>query len=166
MSDIRQPCRWRARVRTRFTVRNVVDNGRDRGNITNYQAAVQADPSTEYFSNVMSLNRGNMVSRTTRIVGSDTVETLRFLGAPNQRSAMTSPRAQIGTGLTVTARETLTVRLSKTRDPSVPVRIQITANGDASRGHKEEIHRRGAILTMGGNLVRQGSGWVWMPIGG
>jgi len=127
---------------------------------------VEIVASTEYFANVLSLNRGHFVNRTTRIDGNDTVETLKFLGAANQRSAMTSPRAQIGTGLTVTARSTLTVRLSHTRDPSVPVRMKITATGNASRGHKEEIQNRGPTLTMGGNLIRQGDRWVWMPIGG
>lgn len=127
---------------------------------------VEIVASTEYFANVMSLNRGHFVNRTTRIDGNDTVETLKFLGAKNQRSAMTSPRAQIGTGLTVTARDTLTVRLSQTRDSSVPVRIKITAHGNASRGHKEEVQNRGPMLTMGGNLVRQNERWVWMPIGG
>ncbi len=127
---------------------------------------VEIVASREYFSNLLSLNRGNFVNRTTRIDGDDTVETLRFLGAPNQRSAMTSPRAQVGTGVTVTARETLIVRLTRAESADRPVRIKITANGNASRGHAEKVQHRGPMLAMGGNLIRQGDTWVWMPIGG
>ncbi len=66
----------------------------------------------------------------------------------------------------MTARDTLTVRMTKTQDPNVPVRIRITATGNASRGHKDDVKLRGPQLAMGGNLVRQGERWVWMPIDG
>ncbi len=120
--------------------------------------------SREYFSSLISINRGPFVRRTDSRVGEDMVVTLSFLGTGNQASAANNPRIQIGTGVTVTAYRTLRLRLTATRDARVPVRLHITARGDASRGHRENIIQKAPVITMGGSLVRSGQRWVWNPI--
>lgn len=122
--------------------------------------------SKEYFAGILSVNRGPFVTRHDTKVGDDTVVTLKFLGSGNQASASNNPRVQLGTGLTVTAYSTLRVRLVKTVDRRVPVRLHITARGRAARGHREHVIKRGELLTMGGSLVASGGQWVWSPIEG
>ncbi len=120
--------------------------------------------SREYFAGILSVNRGPFVRRSDSKIGDDMLVTLTFLGTRSQASAANNPRVQLGTGVTVTAYKTLRVRLTKTVDPAVPVRIHITARGNASRGHRENIIQRGPLLTMGGNLRRTGNRWVWNPL--
>lgn len=122
--------------------------------------------SREYFAGILSVNRGPFVSRSDKKLGDDMLVTLTFLGSPNQASASNNPRVQLGTGLTVTASRVLRVRLVKTRDARAPVRLHITARGQARQGHREHIIKRGDVITMGGNLVAEGGRWVWRPIDG
>lgn len=122
--------------------------------------------SREYFAGIISINRGPFVKRVDAKVGGETLVTLTFLGSSNQASASNNPRIQIGTGLTVTAYRTLRLRLTATKDARFPVRLHITATGNASRGHREEIIQRAPLITMGGHMVRSGDRWVWNPIGG
>lgn len=125
---------------------------------------VDVQASKEYFSTILSVNRGPFVSRSDTREGDDLIVTLKFLGNAAQASASNNPRVQLGTGLTVTAYKMLRVRLMKTRDARMPVRLHITARGQASRGHREEVIQRGNVLQMGGNLVYRNGAWTWSPI--
>ncbi len=122
--------------------------------------------SREYFASMISINRGPFVKRVDSKAGEDVLVTLTFMGSGNQASAANNPRIQIGTGLTVTAYRTLRLRLAATKDTRFPVRLHITATGNASRGHREEIIQRAPVITMGGNMVKSGNRWVWNPVGG
>ena len=80
---------------------------------------VEVVASKEYFAQNLTINASvGMHERTDTTTATETVIRLRFTGA--SPSAMTNPRVLNGTGLTITARKTLTVRLYKTRDPNRP----------------------------------------------
>ncbi len=70
------------------------------------------------------------------------VVTVTYLGAKELISEATAPRILIGTGITVSARRRLVVRFVKTRDVTVPVKLRIAVNGDASMGRANEVLRR------------------------
>ena len=71
----------------------------------------------------------------------------------------------IGTGITVSARKVLNVRLFRTTDAATPVQLRITATGEASRGKRSVVEQRGPALQLGGTLRRGAAGWAWLPIG-
>ena len=122
--------------------------------------------SKEYFAQKLTMNaRVGLVHRSDSQQGDDTIVTMTYIGHPGQASAMTNPRVLIGTGLTITARKTLRLRLTKTTDPKVPVRLQVTATGDAVRGRGQKASDRNTTLQMGGVVRREGSRWVWRPRG-
>jgi hypothetical protein len=70
----------------------------------------------------------------------------------------------IGTGLTVSARRTLRVRLVKTTDPDHPVRLRVTARGEAARGSRDKVLERAPQLVLGGDLRRRGGAYAWNPV--
>ena len=121
--------------------------------------------SKEYFSQILTVNRGDLVARTDRTSGEATLITLTYMGNANQASAMTNPRIQFGTGLTVTAYKQIRLRMLPTTNSSLPIRLNVVAKGRASRGHKEEVLERGAIITTGGNMVQGAGRWVWVQTG-
>ena len=123
--------------------------------------------SKEFFSQVLTANsQVGLVKKAETVVQGDRVITLSFVGERIGMipSAMHSPRVLIGTGFTVTARQHLRVRLSRTQDASRPVRILINAQGDAAMGHKEDIWRKDDHqITVRGALTwdRSRRQWVW-----
>jgi hypothetical protein len=122
--------------------------------------------SREYFSQALTLNRdmvGGLIRRTDTKEGDDTVVTLTFLGEDYQMTAMSNPRALVGTGFTITARRSLTLRLRPTRDSRMPVFLRVVANGRAAQGRHEDVLARSDQMIVGGNLRYDGGRWVWGP---
>jgi hypothetical protein len=144
-----------------------VDAGQNQSNarwILGDEVTVEA--SREYFGQIVSISaRQGAVHREDTTFPDETVTTLMFVMGRLQSAVENNPRVMIGTGITVSARKVLKVRLFRTTDPSTPVRLRITANGDASRGKKDVVEQRGATLQMGGMLKKGPSGWGWQPIG-
>ena len=127
---------------------------------------VVVEASREYFGPTISITaRQGAVARTDENRPDETLTTLTFTMGRLQTAVENNPRVTIGTGITVSARRTLKVRLFRTRDADRPVQIRISATGDASRGRKDVVDQRGATLEMGGVLQRSGSAFVWTPIG-
>ena len=121
--------------------------------------------SKEYFSQVLTMNaKIGLVHRKDETVGEDEIATLTFIGHETQRSAMSNPRVMIGTGLTVSARKVLRVRMARTVNTNVPVQLRIVATGDASRGRKDEVLERAPQLQMGGTLRKANGQWVWRTL--
>jgi hypothetical protein len=127
---------------------------------------VEVIASREFFAQNLTVNEtlGTVRRRDTTRRGETVVE-LTYLGAPGTASITTSPRILIGTGINVTARRRLVLRLVKTQDAMVPLRLRITARGDASRGRRDEVWVRSDALVLGCEIRRQGNRWVWYPIG-
>lgn len=126
--------------------------------------SVEVVANTEYFAQVLTVNREGLtglVERRDDRQGDDTVVTLRFVGDESQMSAMTNPRVLIGTGLTVTARRLLVLRLRRTRDTRTPVVLRVLANGRAVHGRDEEVLLRNESIRMGGTLFWNGARWEW-----
>ena len=127
---------------------------------------VEVVASREYFAQVLSVNSAvGLIQRTDTVRADRTTVTLVYLGQEGSVTVTTSPRIMIGTGLTINARRKLVLHLVKTSDGNVPVRLSVSARGDAVRGRKEEVFQRGPMLGLGGELRRQGSGWAWVPQG-
>ena len=125
---------------------------------------VQLVASREYFEQVLSVNNAvGRVKRSDTVRDEETTVTLTYLGSPGSVTVTTSPRVMIGTGLTINARRRLVLHLVKTHDANVPVRLSVTATGDAVRGRKQEVLQRGPMLGLGGELRRSGSGFAWVP---
>jgi len=127
---------------------------------------VEVIASREYFAQNLTVNATlGMVRRqdTTRV--EQTIVELVYIGPPGTASITTSPRIMIGTGLTITARHRLVLRLVRSASETVPLKLRITARGEASRGRKDEIFIRRPTLQLGGEIRRQGNRWVWYPIG-
>ncbi len=125
---------------------------------------VEVIASREYFAQVLSVNNAvGQVKRSDTVRDEETTVTLTYLGAPGSVTVTSSPRVMIGTGLTINARRRLVLHLVKTHDANVPVRLSVTASGDAVRGRKEEVLQRGPMLGLGGELRRGRSGFVWVP---
>jgi hypothetical protein len=124
------------------------------------------EASREYFGALLSISsRTGAVHRTDEVKPDETLTTLTFTMGKLQTAVENNPRVMIGTGITVSARNTLKVRLLRTTDQGVPVRLRIVANGNASRGHKDQVAERAPVLQMGGQMRWSGSAWVWHPIG-
>jgi hypothetical protein len=127
---------------------------------------VMIEASREYFGPVISISsRTGAVHRTDEVRPDESLTTLTFTMGKLQTAVENNPRVMIGTGITVSARRVLRVRLLRTTDPAFPVRLRVTATGEASRGHKDKVDERAATLQMGGSLRWTGSAWVWQPIG-
>lgn len=127
---------------------------------------VNVTASREYFAQNLTVNAtlGTVKRKDTTRPEATTVELL-YLGAPGTASITTSPRILIGTGLTIMARKKLVLRLVKTVDVHVPVTLRVVAEGDASRGVKDDVKQRGPILSLGGDMRRSGNRYAWYPIG-
>ncbi len=127
---------------------------------------VLVEASREYFGQILSIaSRVGSVERTDDVQPDVTTTTLRFVMARNQTAVENNPRLMIGTGLTVSARQVLRLRLFKTNDSDTPVSLRVTASGSASRGRKDKVEQRAPTLQVGGNLRRAQGGWKWSPIG-
>lgn len=128
---------------------------------------VEIVASREMFGQHLTFTRAmGFVERVDDTSATETRVTLTYLGAEGSETVETNPRVLIGTGLTVSARRKLVVRLVKTQDPARPVYLSITAKGLASRGRHDEVEQRAPMLTMGGELRRGPDGrYVWKPFG-
>jgi hypothetical protein len=121
---------------------------------------VEIVASKEYFVQTLSIAaRVGLVQRRDEEGAEEARSVLTFLGTPQQLDVTTAPRVMLGTGVTVTARRTLTLRLVRTRDANYPVRVRITARGKASLGSGNEVQRRDETLVVGAQLRR-------LPYGG
>jgi hypothetical protein len=126
---------------------------------------VLVEASREYFGPQLSVvQRTGSVQRHDEVLPDVTITTLTFLMGPLQAAVENNPRVMIGTGLTITARRVLRLRLFKTTDGSTPVQLRITAGGDASRGRRDQVEQRGAMLQVGGSMRRGPRGWAWVPL--
>jgi len=127
---------------------------------------VLVEASREYFGQILSIAaRVGAVERTDDVQPDVTTTTLRFVMARSQAAVENNPRVMIGTGLTVSARQVLRLRLFKTTDTDTPVSLRVTATGNATRGRKDKVEHRGPTLQVGGLLRRAATGWAWSPIG-
>lgn len=127
---------------------------------------VLVEASREYFAPLLSVNaRLGAVSRTDDVRPDETIITLTFLMGRYQQAVENTPRVMIGTGLTITARRSLRVRLFKTNDADTPLALRVVATGQASRGRKDKVEARAPTLQLGGSLRRQGGQWLWRPLG-
>lgn len=125
---------------------------------------VEVLASKEYFGQNLTINATvGLHDRKDTTSPAETVVVLTYSGDPGQASAMTNPRVLVGTGLTVTARKKLTVRLYKTTDGTRPVVLRVSARGKASYGRKEEVLERGEMLTVGGELLSIQGRTTWKP---
>lgn len=127
---------------------------------------VEVVASREYFAQNLTVNETlGTVRRRETTRADETVVELTYLGAPGTAGITTSPRILIGTGLTITARRKMVLRLVKTTSPVVPLSLRITAKGNASRGRGDEVWIREPVLNLGGQIRRQQNRWIWYPIG-
>jgi hypothetical protein len=122
--------------------------------------------SREYFATALTITSpaGAYCRRTDEQSPDETRVTLRYLGSPASASVMTNPRVMIGTGLTISARRVLVVRLVRTTDVSRPVSLRVDAQGEVALGKGEQVLRRAGAMTLGGDLARRGDRHVWEPI--
>jgi hypothetical protein len=72
-----------------------------------------------------------------------------------------APRVLVGTGISVLARRTLTIRFTRTTSPDLPVRIRIAANGDARLGMGNQVSRRDPSIVLGAQLRRVGGAYLF-----
>jgi hypothetical protein len=123
---------------------------------------VEIVASREFFGQHLTVNAAvGMVRREDVTSADESRVILTFVGSRLHASIDRNPRVLIGTGLTVTARQRLVVRLVRTVDANAPVTLDIVARGDASRGRPEEVVERGPELRMGGRITRRGRAWQW-----
>jgi hypothetical protein len=116
---------------------------------------VEVDASKEYFSQVVSVvARTGYVRQDISEAGGVTTTVLTFLGRSGEVDVTNAPRAMVGTGLTITARERLVMRLHKTTNPDLPVRFRLVARGRASAGSGDQVVQRGPELTLGARIRR------------
>lgn len=120
---------------------------------------VEVIASREYF--VQALMIASSVGRVRREEAEDAggaTVTLTFVGDPGEVDVTTAPRVMIGTGLNVSARKRIRVHFTKTTDPSMPVRLQVTARGLASTGVADRVARKAEQIVLGGVLARAPDG--------
>lgn len=123
---------------------------------------VEIVASKEYFIQNLSITARTGFVRRKDDEGADQARSvLTFLGRPEDVDYSNAPRVLIGTGISVLARRTLTIRFVPTKDPALPVRIRIAANGDARLGTGQQVTRRDASLVLGAQLRRAGQGYVF-----
>lgn len=127
---------------------------------------VLVEASREYFGPVLSIvQRIGSVQRSDEVHPDVTVTTLTFMMGPLQAAVENNPRVMIGTGLTITARRVLRLRLFRTTDGSAPVQLRVTATGEAARGRGARVEQRSTTLQVGGSMRRSPQGWGWYPFG-
>ncbi|HVG94495.1 MAG TPA: hypothetical protein VND21_08615, partial [Planctomycetota bacterium] len=96
---------------------------------------VEIVASKEYFIQNLSIAaRIGLVQRRDEEGPDEAKSVLTYVGSPSALDVQTAPRVMIGTGVTITARRTLTIRFVRTTNPDLPVRVRIAANGSASLG--------------------------------
>ncbi|MHC5012401.1 MAG: hypothetical protein ACYTG6_15900 [Planctomycetota bacterium] len=126
---------------------------------------VEVLASKEYFAQYLTVNAAvGFVERRDTTTLDETTVRLTFIGDQAIASVERNPRILIGTGLTVSARRHLVLRLVRTRDASVPVQLRVTARGNAVRGKKDEVLERAPELRLGGSLVQRGGVATWHPL--
>jgi hypothetical protein len=120
---------------------------------------VEVVASKEYFAPILSITeRIGSVRREDTVSGSDAVIVLAYEGPGETIDVQTAPRVLIGTGLSVMARRRLVVRLAKTTDANLPVRLEVRASGKASTGVASQVAQRGEALSIHALLRRSPQG--------
>ncbi|MBL9086980.1 MAG: hypothetical protein JNM10_07530 [Planctomycetia bacterium] len=123
---------------------------------------VEIVASKEYFIQNLSISaRIGFVRRDDKEGENEAVSTLTFLGKPGEVDFSNAPRVLVGTGISVLARRTLTIRFTRTTSPDLPVRIRIAANGDARMGMGNQVSRRDPSIVLGAQLRRVGGAYVF-----
>lgn len=123
---------------------------------------VEIVASKEYFIQNLSITARTGFVRRQDDEGADEARSvLTFLGRPEDVDYSNAPRVLIGTGISVLARRTLTIRFVRTANPDLPVRLRIAARGDARLGTGQQVTRRDASLVLGAQLRRAGQGYVF-----
>lgn len=124
---------------------------------------VEVVASKEYFVQYISIAaRIGLVKRVDSEDANGMTSVITFLGSPEDLDVATAPRLLIGTGITVSARQKLVLRFARTRNPDVPVRLRITAQGKARQGVGDQTLRREESIVMGVGLRRlPGGGWQY-----
>lgn len=123
---------------------------------------VEIVASKEYFIQNLSISaRIGIVKREDKEGEDEATSVLTFLGRPGEVDFSNAPRVLVGTGISVLARRTLTIRFVRTTSPELPVRIRIAANGDARMGMGNQVSRRDPSIVMGAQLRRVGGAYVF-----
>jgi|GEM_PF-2240976 len=124
---------------------------------------VEVVASKEYFVQYISIAaRIGLVKRVDSEDDNGMTSVVTFLGSPEQLDVSTAPRLLIGTGITVSARQKLVLRFARTRNPDVPVRLRITAQGKARQGVGDKTLRKEESIVIGVGLRRAaGGGWQY-----
>ena len=105
--------------------------------------------------------RIGIVKREDKEGENEATSVLTFLGKPGEVDFSNAPRVLVGTGISVLARRTLTIRFVRTTSPDLPVRIRIAANGDARMGMGTQVSRRDPSIVLGAQLRRVGGAYVF-----
>ena len=120
---------------------------------------VEIVASKEYFIQNLSISATTGYVKREDFEGPDEARSvLTFLRAPEEVDVATAPRVNVGIGLTVTARRTITIRFVRTTNPDLPVRLRVAANGRASLGSGTTVRRREENIVFGAHLRRGPSG--------
>lgn len=123
---------------------------------------VEIVASKEYFIQNLSISaRIGFVKRDDKEGENEAVSVLTFLGRPGEVDFSNAPRVLVGTGISVLARRTLTIRFTRTTSPDLPVRIRIAANGDARLGMGNQVSRRDPSIVLGAQLRRVGGAYLF-----
>ncbi len=123
---------------------------------------VEIVASKEYFIQNLSISaRIGIVKREDKEGENEATSVLTFLGKPGEVDFSNAPRVLVGTGISVLARRTLTIRFVRTTSPDLPVRIRIAANGDARMGMGTQVSRRDPSIVLGAQLRRVGGAYVF-----
>jgi len=123
---------------------------------------VEIVASKEYFIQNLSISaRIGIVKREDKEGANEATSVLTFLGRPGEVDFSNAPRVLVGTGISVLARRTLTIRFVRTTSPELPVRIRIAANGDARLGMGDQVSRRDPSIVLGAQLRRVGGVYVF-----
>ena len=123
---------------------------------------VEIVASKEYFIQNLSISaRIGYVRRDDKEGENEAVSKLTFLGKPGEVDFSNAPRVLVGTGISVLARRTLTIRFTRTTSADVPVRIRIAANGDARMGMGNQVSRRDPSIVLGAQLRHVGGAYVF-----
>lgn len=116
---------------------------------------VEVVASKEYFAQYISISaRIGLAKRVDSEDANGMTSVITYLGTPEQLDVSTAPRLLIGTGITVSARQKLVLRFARTRNPDVPVRLRITAQGKARQGVGDQTLRREESIVLGAGLRR------------
>jgi len=123
---------------------------------------VEIVASKEYFIQNLSISaRIGIVKREDKEGANEATSVLTFLGRPGEVDFSNAPRVLVGTGISVLARRTLTIRFVRTTSQELPVRIRIAANGDARLGMGDQVSRRDPSIVLGAQLRRVGGVYVF-----